>query len=264
MNYFALIFFFTFSFIIFQRENYRFKLVASIPFESSKLWEVDLTGNIYVWDKNQIILYNSEGKLIRTFSRIDKILVTYIDVQNPLRILLFSKDFQTIIFLDKTLSLKGDEISLTNLGYDNVSLACASSNNGFWIFDKTNNELVKFDSELNVVNRSNNLSVTLNKTLDPIFLCEQNNFVYLYDNERGLLVFDIYATYHKTIPLKCSDFQLIGEFVFYYDQKVLKKYNHLTFEETRIELPDTNVFKIRINQQKLYIQRIDRIDVYSF
>lgn len=102
--------------------------------------EVDAFGNIYLINDNEIVKYNSLGVLQKKFSTKRYGKIDFVDAMNPLKILVYYKDFQQILFLDNQLTASSNMISLESLGHEQSSLVCSSSNNSFWIYDnKTTN-----------------------------------------------------------------------------------------------------------------------------
>ncbi|UPT66170.1 MAG: hypothetical protein M0D57_17035 [Sphingobacteriales bacterium JAD_PAG50586_3] len=60
---------------------------------------VDKLDNVYVINDNEIFKYKPDGKLFNRYSNKSLGKVTMIDVSNPLKILLFYKDFSRIVYL---------------------------------------------------------------------------------------------------------------------------------------------------------------------
>jgi len=65
--------------------------------------------------------------------------ITSIDCTNPLKMLVYYKDFQQLVFLDNQLTQNSEAISLEDLGYEQTDLICTSMNNSFWLYNKQNN-----------------------------------------------------------------------------------------------------------------------------
>lgn len=201
---------------------------------SSEKIFVDNIGNIYSINNGVITKHfvNHQTKTfsIKTFGTLENI-----DVTNALRILLYFKDFQRILFLDSQLSQNGDVIELTNLGLEQASLVCSSFNNGFWVYNQANNELLRFNQSLEISVKSGNLKRILGMNIQPNFLIEHNGKLYLNSPNDGILIFDIYGSYLKTIPLKnLESFQVQYPYIFYTLNKKFYSFHLLTFENIEI------------------------------
>lgn len=215
--------------------------------------EIDAFGNIYVINTHEIIKYNSAGVLQKKFSTKRYGKIDFVDAMNPLKILVFYKDFQQILFLDNQLTASTNMISLESLGHEQSSLVCSSSNNSFWIYDKQNNELCRFDSELKSLVKTGNLKRILDVDIKPNYMQEHNNYVYLNCPNEGILVFDIYGTFYKTIPLKnLKEFNVVNGDIFYYDNHHLKQYQAQTFNTIEKQFSDTLLSNVIWQNNKIY------------
>ncbi len=215
--------------------------------------EVDGFGNIYIIQNDQIVKYNANGVLQKKFSvkRYGKI--DFVDATNPLKILVYYKDFQQIVFLDNQLTASSNAISLETIGYEQTSLVCSSANNSFWIFDKQNNELSRFNAELKSLVKTGNLKRILDVDIKPNFMLEHNNYVYLNCPNEGILVFDIYGTFYKTIPLKnLKEFNVVNGDVFFFENHQLKQYQSQTFNTIQKQFSDTIMVDAFWRNNKIY------------
>jgi hypothetical protein len=144
-------------------------------------------------------------------------------------------------------------ISLELLNHEQTGLVCSSSNNSFWIYDKQNNELSRFDSELKSILKTGNLKRILDIDVKPNFMQENNNFVYLNCPNEGILVFDIYGTFYKTIPLKkLKEFNIVNGDVFYFENHSLKQYQAQTFNTIEQKFSDTLISNVIWQNNKIY------------
>ena len=117
----------------------------------------DNLGNLYMVVNNELRKYDTDGKLQKTYS--DKSLgnLDFVDVTNPLTILLHYKDLRQLVFLDNMLSVKGSPIVLDNLGVLQPTLVCNSYDDGFWIYDQQEFQLERFNKDLSISNQSGNI-----------------------------------------------------------------------------------------------------------
>lgn len=243
-----------------------FKLAAQIK-GVSNFFTTDYLGNIYVVEDHQIKKYGISGILQETFSNKNYGTIAAIDASNPLRLLVYYRDFGTIMFLDDELSLIGSAISLVDFGLDQATLLCASWNDGIWLYDPQDFQLKRMDQNLKTSHRSGNVCQMVGVEINPNFIVESNNFVYLNNPQNGILVFDQYGTYFKTIPLKgLEQFQLNGDQVFFEEEGKLKSYNLKLFVENSIDLPGeiARVKGIRFERESklLVIQKENSIELF--
>jgi len=229
----------------------------------------DKLGNLYVLDNNQLLKYNQDLHLEKTYSNLNLGTISFIDASNPLKIMLYYESFGKVEFLDNTLSPTSDPVSLGNLGLELATLVCTSYDNGLWIYDPQVFRLVRLDNKLNDVFSSGNISQITGNDMNPVFMTESNNQLYVNDPQTGLLVFDQYGTYYKTIPIKTkSNFQIIDEQLYYFSESSLHVYNLKTHDEKLLTLPEKDPILINLfrdaKQIKLFILDKEKISVYLF
>jgi len=232
-----------------------FSQTETIKFEG-KLLVTDQFGNYYEVLDNEIKKYTIEGELICIYSNNVIGTIANVDVTNPYKVMVFFQDFANIIILDNTLSPTSEEIDLSDINSSETSLACKSYNNGFWYFNFIQFELVRLTRALNPVNSSGNLSNLLNINIRPNYVVEYNNQVYLNDPENGILVFDIYGSYLKTIPIKgLKAFQVKEKYIVYVNaNKQVETYDFFTLEQ-QIYAPERydNVTRVRIENEHIFV-----------
>ena len=246
----------------FQPEDY--ELVRSIPF-SGAVFTTDNLGNAYVIAENQLLQFDPKGRPKANYSENNIGALRSVDASNPLKILLFYSDFAQIQILDSKLSLQST-IDLRPMGFIQPTLICNSNNEGYWIYDAQDFQLKKIDLNLQVNVESGNITQAIGYNVDPNFLVEANNYVYLNDPASGILVFDLYGTYYKTIPFKhLSAFQIIADELLYANQNKLISFNLKKLEEKEILLPaHDSLVNSRIERKELFLLTSASLNFYSF
>ena len=244
-------------------QDSKFTLVSSVPSNFTSVTSDNL-GNIYLTKGDILEKYDSEGKFMKNLSNKALGNITFVDAQNPLKILLYYRSFQQIVLLDNMLAPSGNPISLDALGYSQATLVCTSHNNGLWIYTPQNSELIRFEQNLTLSRQTGNITQLTGIKITPNFLTEQNHQVFLNDTANGILIFDIYGTYNRTIPLKgLSHFQVSNEKIFYLKDGKLKSYDLRTLEEQELSLPAGDVLDVRTEKEKLYLLKQKSLDIYS-
>ena len=216
----------------------------------------DQFGHYYEVSDTKINKYSNDGKLICSFSNNILGVIASVDVTNPYKILVYFRDFTKILILDNTLSPTTEVIDLTSINLDETTLVCRSYNDGTWYYDPVRFELVRKSQELVTTNSSGNLANLLQKNIQPDFLIEYNNKVYLNDPESGILVFDIYGTYIKTIPLYgLSEFQVKDKYLIYANKNgEIETYDFLSLETKKYKpLKYNSIRSVRVENKLIYI-----------
>lgn len=222
---------------------------------------VDNLGNMYVIKEDELVKYLASGKYFARYSNLRLGNITSVDVTNPLKLVLYYRDFQQIVFLDNQLSINSEEVSLEQLGYEQTDLVCASANNSFWIYNKQNNELNRFNENSKKIAFTGNLKQVLQTNLNPNFMTEHNGFLFLNCPETGIYVFDIFGAFTKVISIKgLKNFQVTENLVYYQKDSSLCSYNYKLFDEACKSLPGAALAgDIKYSNRKIYIAYKDSV-----
>jgi hypothetical protein len=241
----------------------KFSLIKTIDVESD-FFTSDNQSNVYVVKGNELTKFDKTGKELYKYSNKNFGNISFVDASNMLRVLVFYKDFLQVVLLDNTLSITGDPINLEKVGFQQTQLVCSSHNNGLWVYDQQNFELIRFDQGLVKTQQTGNLTAALNVDLQPNFILEYDNKVYLNNPTSGILMFDVYGTYYKTIPVKnAACFQPIGEWVYYMEKDKVKAYNVKSTEEKEFTMPQEKFDNFRLELGILMLRTEKSISLFS-
>lgn len=245
------------------RDTSKFELLTIIKADAD-FFTTDNQSNIYTIKANVLTKFDKTGKLLYKYSEKNYGNITFVDVSNMLKVIVFYRNYLLCVFLDNTMSVNGDPIIFDNIGFVQAQLICSSHNNGIWVYDQQNLELVRLDQNLQRTQKTGNLAALLRINLKPDYIIEYDNKVYLNNPETGILVFDIYGTYYKTIPVKnVKQFQPFGNLVYYHTGNEIKAYNVKTAEELNFETPLIEFKNFRLEMGILALQTAESIQLYS-
>ncbi|MCH8331325.1 MAG: hypothetical protein IH946_08075 [Bacteroidetes bacterium] len=242
------------------------KKIAELEVNARFLTTDNLRQFYVIANNNELQKYDVKGNLLKTYSEKKHGQLKYLSADNPMKLLLFYPDFYFLVMLDNTLSETGS-INLQRLNFQLPKAVCISFDNRIWLYDELNFQLIKIDENGLVVQQSENLLTLLGIALKFNFLTEENNWLYVNDPDVGILIFDIYGTYNKTLPIKGLDyFQVVQDNIIYYKDGKLIRYNNLTFEEQEIPMPPdiSGVKQVRIENNLLYILTKNGVVLFSF
>lgn len=225
----------------------------------------DQLQNLYVLKNDVLEKYDANGKFLYSYSDNTLGRIDFVDASDPMKTLVFYKAFPEFLILDNTLTVSGPGVPLQQYGLEQVSLACTSYDRGYWFYNPANLELVHLTSDDLVANKTTgNISSLLNEAIHPNFLVEQNNRVFLNDSAQGVLVFDIYGAYYKTIPIKgLNQFQVSADQIIYLQDKSIRTYNFRSLSEDVMPLSDPAALAIRVEKERLYILTDKGVDIYA-
>lgn len=222
------------------------KMVAADDFTSDNI------GNVYYIKGNSIVKEQANGNTPNRYSNTAYGEIEHFDVLNPMQLLLYYPDLAKIVFLDNTLSVHHD-VSLVNYELDQVSLVCSSVNSSFWVYDQLSMQLIRFNQQVSRIQETGNIVQILGVEINPSFLAESNNRLYLSDPEIGVFVFDIFGTYLKTIPIKgVTSFQVDEENLYYLENGDIFSFNFLDLSVKKIVLPQQQIEQFSIKKNTIY------------
>ncbi len=224
----------------------------------------DHFSNLYTISKDKFTKYDVKLKFQKEFSNKNFGDITSADVTNPLRPLLFYRDFGRIIFLDNTLSQNGDPIAMEKLGFPLATLAAASYDNGLWIYDQAGFELIRFNNSLEITSRTGNLAQILGFEFQPDFILEKDNRLFLNTVTTGVLIFDVFGTYIKTESFRLHhSFQVADNEIIYVSEGSLHSRNIVTEETTDYLLPvNDTAINMRLERDAIFVQDSTTISSY--
>ncbi len=250
--------------LVFLFLNISFSLNQKL-YISADFFTTDDFGNIFLIKGQNIKKINSEGKEIANFQNVYFGNIHQIDVSNPLRILVFYKEFNQLLFLDKNLHELSQVINLDDLGLEDVELVCSADDGSFWLLNMTNLELINYNNDLKIINKSIRLHHFINDENRPNFLLIKHHQIFLNIPNLGILVFDNLANYQQTIFLKnLKKFQIKAKEIFFYKENQLKKFNFAFKETENIFSSDiSNIIEIRKEQNNIYVLTKDSLYIYQ-
>ena len=191
----------------------------------------DNLGNLYLIQNEKIMKLSPQGDTLFVSSNKLSGQITEMDVSFALKPLLFYQDQNMVSILDNTLSPQGENILLDDFSiFQPLSVCNSFSGNTIWIYNQDNFELIKLNSENGIEFRSGNLIQLTGLDMNITGMIEYKNKLYINNPEYGIMVFDIFGTYLKLIPVKHADhFQPIDELISYKKGNSYYLYSGKTF-----------------------------------
>ncbi|MBI35527.1 MAG: hypothetical protein CMP67_09225 [Flavobacteriales bacterium] len=226
--------------------------------------EVDEHGDVYlVNSKKQLIRYNAQLDTLYIFNE-KSAEVDLVAPQNSLKILTFNKSLNTIQFLDKTLSPSADELNLDEVDIPLVEAVGISKDNNFWVFDQYNQSLKKFDAKMNLISTSGNLINITGLNWSPTQLKEIDNKVFVCDSSKGIMEFDFFGSYSRTINLKVStNFYYNHSSIWFVRNDSLIVHDILLQEQSKFSLPVKNVHDFALYKSQFYLLTQEKLYIYG-
>jgi hypothetical protein len=217
----------------------------------------DNLGNIYILTAtNQLKKINENGDSIAVYNDVRRYGKIYsIDASNPLKVLVYYKDFSTIVVLDRLLNVR-TTIDLRKQNINQVTAITSSYDNNIWLFDELDNKIKKIDNNGNVILESVDFRQITDVAPAPEAMFDKDGDLYLYDRTKGLLVFDYYTAQKHRHPLPAiTNLQVIDKkTVTGRDSLHILLYKPATLQLYAFKaLPNPKDFKkIQFNENKIF------------
>lgn len=220
--------------------------------------------NLYLVDDFTIKKFSPEGHLMFTYS--DNYLgkISSVSLGVGLKVLVYYQNNAQLVVLDNSLSQLSPSVALNYYNLGTTSLVCSSVQNNYWFFDPLQGALIKTTNTFSEIYNSGNLDQLLNADIDANFILEWGNNLYLNDPKQGILVFDFFGTYIKTIPLLgLLNFQVTEYGIYYTDDDALMYYDFKSFLTEEVKLPKEFKGNVLISNKMLYLQSDSGITAFK-
>lgn len=244
-----------------------FRLVKTIKGDIIA-FTVDNLDNIYLLNStNQVKKLNANGDSVAVFNDVKKFgQASLIDVSNPLKVLLYYKDYATIVVLDRFFDVR-NIIDLRKQGILQVRAIGQSYDNKIWVFDDLESKLKKIDEEGKLLLETPDFRQLFDQAPAPQKIFDQDQYVFLYDSAQAVFVFDYYGGLkNKILITGWQNFKVAGKFIFGSKDNKLFRYDISSFRVDEWKMPE-QLYKSKafnFTSSRLYALQKDSIDIYSF
>ena len=232
-------------------------------------FNVDNLGNYYLLSKeNRLKKINNRGDSVGAFNEVRRYGKLYsMDVTNPLKTLLYYRNFSTIVVLDRFMNIV-NTIDLRKQNIFQVKAIAQSYDNNIWLYDEQNNKLKKIAEDGSILMETVDLRTIFDEVPSPETIIDQEGFVYLYDRNKGMYVFDIYGGFKTKLSyFNLTNVTVIGKTMAALDKDQLLFYTFGTLNERKIIPPfaaSTDYKKMIIRKGHLYMLNDQEIIHYTY
>lgn len=243
-----------------------YQLVQTIETEAH-YFSTDKLQNIYLASpQNEVVKYDKTGKAIFRYNNNRLGDLTLIDASNPFKIGLFYPELGNLIFLDRTMTQTGD-FRLFDFNLIQIDAIALAADNNIWIYDKLDFALKKIDQNGALVFESGDLSLTLDEPISPNFLIEREQQIYVNDPNIGILVFDVFGQYEKTLEFKnLETFQILDGRLLFFQNGQLQAFNLQSLLMQEVKLPEGvgKDVEVLVQKNRLYVLENGELRIFEF
>jgi hypothetical protein len=256
--------FLLFFFVVFQLNAQEFKLVSSTKFNATTFVGVDSYRNTY--SIRDMVLYKEGPDGSFTFNDFQLGSLSSVDIINPLKIVLFYEDTNTVLLLDNKLNLI-ERITFNNLvEFVNTSTATNAGNSKLWIFNVDS-------QQLELYNYISNQKTVVSLPFPGKLISQASNFNYCFVltenklrefNRYGSLISEFPMTgYEKIIHHKKNIIVLKENKLFLFLNDPLDSENQ-TIKPINITIPENKIKDLYLTEDFLYIYDGKNLHTFSY
>lgn len=238
--------------------------ILQIPGQFNRM-EVDALGHIYLLEDGLLKKYTSAGDSLSVYNDVRRFgNPTILDVSNPLKTLLFFKNFTTLVILDRMLSQRAT-LNLRKMQIFAARSAAVSYDNEIWVLDEQDFKLKKINENSQLLLESNDLRLITDIPVRADQIIDHNGYVYLYDRSFGFTILDRYGAFKGTLPFPgMQSLSFTPNAVYGFNHGAMSRLDLNLKISTPVVLPD--MFKtatsVRVVNPYLYLLNESGVSVY--
>ncbi len=210
------------------------------------------------------ILYKKTPTKTYSYNNIKFGEITSVDLSNPLKIVLFYRDFNVMVLLDNRLNELSDSINFSLESFaKNVAFVSVSSNNNVWLYSLDDNILSLWNYETKKTVFDTRPVSLYQKDFEATLQVSNYKYCWLV-SEKGILVFNEYGSHLKTLKTNVAmhirpyqDGYLYGD-----GKRIYYRTDSSSIEEVLIENPTHKIDNFTIVKNNLYF--FDSNVVYKY
>ncbi len=243
-----------------------FQYIRSIP-GNVTYFNVDNLDNTYlIIDNNQLKKLDAKGDSVAVYNDVKKYgNPAYIDVTNPFKILVYYKNYSTVVMLDRLLAVR-NMINFRNQQIFFVNNVTLSYDNYIWLFDEEDFKLKKIDEEGKVLLASTDWRMLFDTVPAAVKIIDRDNFVYLYDPTKGFYIFDYYGSFKNRLAfLNWTNVEVNENTVYGFSNDKLYSYQLKSLQLKEYRLPKFfgKYSSIKAMNGKVYLLNERGVDIYQ-
>ncbi|MEO7992391.1 MAG: hypothetical protein ABI663_22765 [Chryseolinea sp.] len=221
---------------------------------------VDRPGDLYlVLKSNTIQKYSVEGLLLA--SSTNPTLPTLFDPRDGARLFTYRRKSQSYQFLSPLL----EEVSSTKINQAfgiAPYLACTFGDQSLAILDSADWSVKRINLRTSIVNMEASIQSLISDKTKITFIREYQNFIFLLDQNKGIMVLNSMGKLIKIIEVKgLNYFNFIGEELYYLQDGQLKFIDLFTAEMRSMSLPEPCEVAL-LTDERLYLIHQNQVNVF--
>jgi hypothetical protein len=227
--------------------------VSKVPLAADRFIGVDNYKNNYSIKDRVLNKQGPDGNFL--FNDLQLGRITSVDIINPLKVVVFFQDTNTVVLLDNKLS-EIQRINFNNLPqFLNVSTATNAGNNSLWLFNVDT-------QQLELYNYGSKLQTVVSQPFPGKLLSQASNFNYCFTlTEKKLRAFNIYGSILNEVPSEGyekiiqqnENLVALKENSLYYLPDFAMRNDAISHETVKLPLTEITIKDLQLTNDFLYI-----------
>ena len=243
-----------FCFLIFQTGfGQTVSLKSTTPFVMDRFVGIDNFKNTYFLKDRVLHKQGKDGNFVYNALQLGRI--TSVDIINPLKVVIFFQDTNTVVLLDNKLN-EIERINFNNLQqFLNVSTASNAGNNSLWVFNMDT-------QQLEIYNYRAKMQTVVSQPFPGKLISQASNFNYCFTlTENKLRAFNVYGSLLNDIPIdgyerivqQNENLVALKENSLFFISNFAKRNDEDLTETVKLELPEMTIKDLQLTNDFLYI-----------
>ncbi len=227
--------------------------VSKVPLVADRFIGLDNYKNSYFIKDRVINKQGPDGNFL--FNDLQLGRITSVDIINPLKVVVFFQDTNTVVLLDNKLN-EIQRINFNNLPqFLNVSTATNAGNNSLWLFNVDT-------QQLELYNYGSKLQTLVSQPFPGKLLSQASNFNYCFTlTEKKLRAFNIYGSILNEVPSEGyekiiqqnENLVTLKENSLYYLPDFARRNDAISHETVKLSLTEITIKDLQLTNDFLYI-----------
>jgi len=235
--------------------------------DTIKVWDVtaekittDPLSQHYVVIGGALVKYDSAGDSAFSWSDPPSGRIAMIDASDPMRILVYQKDFNLVRFLNNRLAPISSPIRLDEIGITSTLALATAHQGGFWIVDGSNRRLKLMGQQLETLLESAPLNLSVQPGTSEYKMIEAGNRVFLLIPNEFILEFDLFANLVRRIPIKAPSFDVAAnKILLVYPEKIILWTDPVSDPIELVNMPGAGIIEACLSQNHLLIRTAKKV-----
>lgn len=163
---------------------------------------IDPFTNLYILrEGREFVKYDRDGREEASYTDIQLSEFSEISSDHPFKSMIYYPEFDLIrVFGNKLQVLAELDLTLFRFG-EITAIAPSTGYQSFWVFDATAQRLIRINQQYEIADPGADIIPYTGEPIFPTIIKEREGWVYVYDPERGMYIFDSFGTYSKHLNM---------------------------------------------------------------